>query len=177
MADTGSLSVVSQTASLADVLDDTPVAKMLRSAKRRIIAALDLGFLDEWMDNDLSRNPRYHRSQILHGLLLYTAEVKFRFREIVDCFDSVIRCLICGFDDETPVLSIIWECWNRLQPYSQSVFDRIVQLLDSTHLLVHAPILTVCGCRNQLSRKWVYSYGLLIAVDCASDLPSGVVVV
>ena len=41
----------SQTASPADVLDDTPVAKVLRSAKRRVIAALDLGFLDEWMDN------------------------------------------------------------------------------------------------------------------------------
>ena len=37
----------SQTASPADVLDDTPVAKVLRSAKRRVIATLDLGFLDE----------------------------------------------------------------------------------------------------------------------------------
>jgi len=36
----------SQTASPADVLEDTPVAKMLRLAKRRVIAALGPGFLD-----------------------------------------------------------------------------------------------------------------------------------
>ena len=67
---------------------------------------------------------------MLRGLLLCTAEVKFRFREIEECLDSVIGRLICGFDDETPVLSTIWEGWNRFQPYIQRVFNRIVQLLD-----------------------------------------------
>ena len=99
--------MVSQTASPADVLDDTPVAKVLLSTKRRVIAALDLGFLDEWMDNGLGRNPKYDRSQMLRGLLLCTAEVKFQFRELKECFDSLIGGLICEFDDETPVLSTI----------------------------------------------------------------------
>ena len=66
----------SQTASPVDVLDDTTVAKVLRSAKRRVIAALDLGFLDEWMDNGPGRNPKYDRSRMLRGLLLCPAEVR-----------------------------------------------------------------------------------------------------
>ena len=90
MAGSGSSSMSPQTASPADVLDDRPVAKMLRSAKCRVIAALDLGFLDEWIDNGPGRNPKCDRSQTLRGLLLCTAEVKFQFRELEECFDSVI---------------------------------------------------------------------------------------
>ena len=179
----------SQTALPADVLEDTPVAKVLRSAKRRVIAALDLGFLDEWMDNGPGRNPKYDRSQMLRGLLLCTAEVKFQFRELEECFDSLIGRLICDFDDETPVLSTIWECWNRLQPYIQRVFDRIVQLLDSVGLYgdrfafdsTHLPCARTdpdgVWMWESASEEWVYGYGLLVAVDCASDLPAGAVVV
>ena len=179
----------SQTASPADVLDDTPVAKVLRSAKRRVIAALDLGFLDEWMDNGPGRNPKYDRSRMLRGLLLCTAEVKFQFRELEECFDSVIGRLICDFDDETPVLSTIWECLNRLQPYIQRVFDRILQLLDSvglygdhfafdsTHLPCSRTDSDGVWMWESASEEWIYGYGLLVAVDCASDLPAGAVVV
>ena len=118
--------MVTHSATPADVLDEAPFAKMLRSAKRRVIAALDLSFLDEWMDNGPGRNPTYDRSQMLRGLLLCTAEVKFQFRELEECFDSLIGRLICGFGDETPVLSTIWEFWNRIQSSIQRVFDRIV---------------------------------------------------
>ena len=117
-----------ETASPADVLDDTPVTTVLRSAERRIIAALDLSFLDDWMDNGQGQNPTYPRSQMLRGLLLCTVEMKFQFRELEEYFDSLIGRLICRFGDETPVLSTIWECWNRLQPFIQRVFDRIVQI-------------------------------------------------
>jgi len=170
-------------------LDDKPVAKVLRSAERRVVAELDLGFLDEWIDNGPGRNPKYGRSQMLRRLLLCTAGVKFRFREIGECLDSLIGRLISGFDDETPVLSTIWECWNRLQPYIQSVFDRIVQLLDSVSLYENrfAVDSTHLPCPRtdpdgvwmweSASEKWVHGYGLLVAVDCASDLPAGAVVV
>ena len=105
---------------------------------------------------------------MLRGLLLCTAEVKFQFRELEECFDSVIGRLICDFDDETPVLSTIWECWNRLQPYIQRVFDRIVQLLDSVGLYgdrfafdsTHLPCLrTDSGgvwMWESASEEWVY---------------------
>lgn len=178
-----------ETASPADVLDDTPVTTVLRSAKRRVIAALDLSFLDGWMDNGPGRNPKYPRSQMLRGLLLCTAEMKFRFRELEDYFDSLIGRLICRFGDETPVLSTIWEFWNRLQPYIQRVFDRIVQLLDavgfygtrfvldSTHLECSRTDPGGVWMWEPASEEWVYGYGLLVAVDCASDLPAGAVVV
>lgn len=65
---------------------------------------------------------------MLRELLLCTAEVKSRFREIEECFDSVIGRLIIEIADETPALNTIWECWNRLQPYIQRLFDRIEQL-------------------------------------------------
>jgi|AntDeeMetagen285_2_1112576.scaffolds.fasta_scaffold08739_1 hypothetical protein len=179
----------SQTTLPADVLEDTPVAKVLRSAKRRVIAALDLDFLDEWMDNGPGRNPKYDRSQMLRGLLLCTAEVKFQFRELEECFGSLIGRLICDFDDGTPVLSTIWECWNRIQPHIQAVFDRIVQLLDSvghygnrfafdsTHLPCARTDPDGVWMWESAAEEWVYGYGLLVAVDCASDLPAGAVVV
>jgi hypothetical protein len=188
VAGTGSLSMTPQTASPADVLDATPVAKVLRSAKRRAIAALDLSFLDEWMDNGPGRNPTYPRSQMLRGLLLCTAEAKFQFRELTDCFDSLLGRLICGFDDETPVLSTIWEFWNRVQPYIQRVFDHLVQLLDSLGFYGNRFVFdsTDLACSltdpdgvwmwESSSEEWVYGYGLLVAVDCASDLPAGAVV-
>ena len=47
---------------------------------------------------------------MLRGLLLCTAEVKFSFREIEECFDSLIGRLICNFNDETSVLCTIGEC-------------------------------------------------------------------
>ena len=40
-------------------------------------------------------------------MLLCTAEVKFQFRELKECFDSLIGGSICELDDETPVLSTI----------------------------------------------------------------------
>lgn len=180
--------MVTHSASPADVLDEAPFAKMLRSAKRRVIAALDLSFLDEWMDNGPGRNPTYDRSQMLRGLLLCTAEVKFQFRELEECFDSLIGRLICGFGDETPVLSTIWEFWNRIQSSIQRVFDRIVQLLDSVGLYGNRFALdtTHLPCPHtdpdgvwmweSASEEWIYGYGLLVAVDCASDLPAGAVV-
>lgn len=69
VADSGSLSMSSQTASPADVLDGTPVATVLRLANRRVIAALDLGFLDEWMDNQISSavSMKQRRSLSLHS--------------------------------------------------------------------------------------------------------------
>ena len=101
----------------------------------------------------------------------------------------MIGRLICDFDDETPVLSTIWECWNRLQPYIQRVFDRIVQLLDSvglygdhfafdsTHLPCSRTDSDGVWMWESASEEWVYGYGLLVAVDCASNLPAGAVVV
>jgi len=178
----------SQPASPADVLDDVPVTKILRSAKRRVLAALDLSPLDEWMDNGPGRNPRYPRSQMMRGLLLCTAETKFQFRELEDCFDSVLGRLICGFADETPVLSTIWEFWNRVQPFIQRLFDHLVQLLDglgfygsrfvfdSTHLECPRTDPDGAWAWDPIDEGWVYGYGLLVAVDCASDLPAGAVV-
>lgn len=63
--------MASHPASPADVLDEAPFAKALRSAKRRVIAALDLAVLDEWMDNGPGRNPTYPRSQMLRGLFVH----------------------------------------------------------------------------------------------------------
>jgi hypothetical protein len=172
----------------ADVLDDAPVAKVLRSAKHRAIAALDLSFLDEWMDNGPGRNPKYPRSQMLRGLLLCTAEVKFQFRELTDCFDSFLGRLICQFGDETPVLNTIWTFWNRVQPYIQRVFDQLVKMLDSLGFYGNRFVFdsTDLECSQTdpdgvwmwepSAEKWVYGYGLLVAVDCASDLPAGAVV-
>ena len=188
MAGDGGLRVQSQTPSPADVLDDVPVTKILRSAKRRVLAALDLSVLDEWMDNGPGRDPKYPRSQMMRGLLLCTAETKFQFRELEDCFDSVLGRLICGFADETPVLSTIWEFWNRVQPFIQRLFDHLVQLLDelgfygsrfvfdSTHLECPRTDPDGAWAWDSIDQKWVYGYGLLAAVDCASDLPAGAVV-
>ena len=64
----GSLSMASQTATPAEVLDNTSVAKALRSAKRRIIAALYLGFLDEWVDNDPDKIRRLTDHRCSEGL-------------------------------------------------------------------------------------------------------------
>ncbi|KDE56803.1 hypothetical protein EL22_20160 [Halostagnicola sp. A56] len=116
----------------ADVLDDVPVTNILRSAKRRVLAALDLSVLDECMDTGPGREPKYPRSQMMRGLLVCTAKTKFQFRELEDCFESVLGRLICGFADETPVLSTIWEFWNRIQPFIQRLFDHLVQVLGST---------------------------------------------
>lgn len=180
--------MASHPASPADVLDEAPFAKVLRSAKRRVIAALDLAVLDQWMDNGPGRNPTYPRSQMLRGLLLCTAETKFQFRELEECFDSLIGRLICRFGDETPVLSTIWAFWNRVQPYIQDVFDHIVQLLDelgfygtrfvfdSTHLACPRTDPDGAWAWDHVTEDWVYGYGLLVAVDCASDLPAGAVV-
>ncbi len=184
----GRLSVSSQTPSPADVLDDVPVTKILRSVKRRVLAALDLSPLDEWIDNGPGRNPRYDRSQMMHGLLLCTAETKFRFREIKDCFDSLLRCLTCGFADETPVVSTVWKFWNRVQPFIQRVFDRLVRLLDelrfygsrfvsdSMHLECPRTDLGGAWAWDPIDQEWVYGYGLLVAVDCASGKIVGAVV-
>ena len=101
---------------------------------------------------------------MLRGPLLCTAEVKLQFRELAECFDSVIGRLICGFNDETPVHSTIWECWKHLRPYIQPAFDRIVQLITSVGLYedrfaldtIHPECLCTdpdaCGCGSQRPR-------------------------
>lgn len=125
---------------------------------------------------------------MMRGLLLCAAEAKFQFRELAECFDSLLGRLICGFADETPVVSTIWEFWNRVQPFIQPLFDHLVQLLDelgfygtrfavdSTHLECPRTDPDGAWAWDSIDRKWVYGYGLLVAVDCASDLPAGAVV-
>nr|WP_235019724.1 transposase [Natrialba sp. INN-245] len=124
----------------------------------------------------------------MRGLLLCTAETKFQFRELEDCFGSVLGRLICKPVDETPVLSTIWEFWNRVQPFIQRLFDHFVQLLDelgfygsrfvfdSTHLECPRTVGIGAWAWDSIDQTWVYGYGLLVAVDCASDLPAGAVV-
>lgn len=177
----------SQTASPASVLAEAPVAKVLRLAKRRVIAELDLSILNDWMDAGPGRNPTYPRSQMLRGLLLCTVEAKFQFRELEECFDSFLGRLVCGFKERTPVLSTIWAFWNRLQPYVQRVFDHLVELLDelgfyadrfafdATHLESDETDPDAVWMWEPAAEKWVYGYGLLVAVDTASYLPAGAV--
>lgn len=164
------------------------MSKVLRSAKRRALAALDLSFLDEWMDNGPGRNPRYDRSQMLRGLLLCTAETKFQYREMADYFGSVLGRLVCDFADESPVASTIWEFWHRVQPFIHDIFDQLVELLaacglygtrfsfDSTYLPCSRDDPDGVWMWIASTEEWVYGYGLLVAVDCASGLPAGAVV-
>ena len=76
-----------------------------------------------------------------------------------------------------------------MEPYIQRIFDRIEQLHDSVGLhgnrfafdSMHLPCARTdpdgVWMWEPASEEWVYGYGLLVAVDCASDLPAGAVVV
>jgi hypothetical protein len=118
----------SQIASPADALDDTPVARVLRSAKRHVITALDLDFLHKWMDNGPGRNPQYPRSQMLRGLLLCTAEVKFRFCEI-DSMTLWIPALTVRFGELLDSLPIDLELLSN-QPSIRAMVNN--SLTDSS---------------------------------------------
>lgn len=85
------------------------------------------------------------------------------------------------------MLSTIWAFWNQLQPYIQRVFDRLVGLLDelgfygdrfavdSTHLETVETDPGAVWMWEPATEEWVYGYGLLVAVDTASDLPAGAI--
>lgn len=170
------------------ILKDVPVIKELTTSKRRALAALDLTFLDDWMDNGPGRNPKYDRSSMLKGLLLCVADNIFNYRAIRDRLKTYPARRICGFTDDTPRLSTVWEFWGSVQPHLQAVFDRLAQLLDQLGIYGDTFALdsTDLPCSeddpdgawgwDDIEDEPYYGYGLLTAVDCATDLPGSAVV-
>ena len=149
---------------------------------------LDFSVLNEAMDNGPGRDPTYSRSIMMTGLLYAFSQQKYTYRAIAQCLQTYPARRLCGFGTETPVASTICRFWERVWEYIPLVFEYVTDVLDACDIYgdtfaIDATALPAL--RDDPDAVWAfdehsednfcYGYGLVVVVDCASDLPAGAV--